>query len=186
MAEIDIVILAIVAWAGFQGWRHGLLKEIVSLMGFFVGLFIAYHLYDAFGAYLAPNISSNATIGKYLGYLLAFIILWVVVPILMGVLANILTKSFKGLHLGGINSFLGLLVGIAKYLILLSFVFCAMDFLGILNKTKKEQAIFYNPVASIVKAFVSSDKMQFKSHAKEDSTQVKQDTVWIDVSHKKK
>ena len=185
MAEIDIVILAIVAWAAWQGWRRGLIKEIVSMAGFIVGLIIACKLYDSFGSFLAPHISQNISIGKYVSYILAFIIIWVVVPILLGVVANLITKSLKGIHLGGFNSILGLLVGVAKYLLLLSFIFCALDFLGIMNKKKKEDALFFKPVEAIVKsAFTGKHNPNCK--ADQDSTKVKQDsTVWIEIHHNK-
>ena len=38
---LDIFIIAILLWAGFNGWKKGLLKELISMGGFLLGLLIA-------------------------------------------------------------------------------------------------------------------------------------------------
>ena len=51
MAFIDFIILLLAIWAVYRGWRAGFLKEIISMIGFFVGLFLAAALYSNFGEY---------------------------------------------------------------------------------------------------------------------------------------
>ena len=96
MAQIDIVIILIMVWGAYRGWKNGLLKEIVSMLGFLLGLFVAYHLYAQFGDYLSPHISSNSNVGMIVGRLLAFIFLWVVTPIVLGLVAKMFTKALDG------------------------------------------------------------------------------------------
>ena len=181
MEVIDLAIILLVLWSAYHGWKQGLLKEVISMCGFFLGLFIAVQLYTAFGSYLATSLSSHAGVGNYLGKALAFILIWIIVPIILGVVANVLTRSLKGLHLGFANSFGGSLVSLVKYLILMSFVFSAMDFVGILSPEKKDASKFYQPVASIVKGiFADSNKPKATQDAAEKS-----DTVWIPIHHKK-
>ncbi len=48
MPFIDFVILLLVIWALYKGWRQGFLKEIISMVGFVVGLFVAAGLYSSF------------------------------------------------------------------------------------------------------------------------------------------
>ena len=182
MEVIDFAIILLVLWSAYHGWKQGLLKEVISMCGFFLGLFIAVQLYSAFGSYLAPSLSNHAGIGSYMGKALAFIIIWIVVPILLGVVGNVLTRSLKGLHLGFVNSFGGSIVSLIKYLILMSFVFAAMDFTGILNQQKKEDSQFYQPVASIVKGIFSDNE---KPKTTNNATTEKADTVWIPINHKK-
>lgn len=184
METIDIAIILLVLWSVYHGWKQGLFKEIISMIGFFVGLFVAFRLYSSFGSYLAPSLSSNAVIANYLGKAVAFILIWIVVPILLGVVANILTRSLQGLHLGKLNSLGGAAVSLLKYLVLMSFVFCAMDYVGILNKEKKANAQLYQPVASIVKNFFVGKEKPVP--ASDDETETASDTVWIDVHPQKK
>ena len=103
MAFIDFIILLLAIWAVYRGWRAGFLKEIISMIGFFVGLFLAAALYSNFGEYLAPKIGASPGVSD----VIAFILIWVVVPILLGMVANILTKALKGMKLGLPNSILG-------------------------------------------------------------------------------
>lgn len=181
MQTIDVVIILLVLWAAYNGWKHGLIKEIISMIGFFVGLFVAYELYTTFGNYLAPSLSSNATAGRYLGYFVAFVGLWIVVPILLGVLANLVTRSLKLIHLGLINSLGGALVSTAKYVILMSFVFSAMNFLGIMSQEKKDAALLYKPVASLA-GTVFNGKQKPKSALPQEE---KSDTIWVKIHHPK-
>ena len=177
MSAVDIVILVILVWGAWQGWRRGLLKEVVSMAGFFVGLLIAYQFYDKFGEYLAPVLSGNPSVAKYLGYVLAFIVIWVVVPMVLGIVANVLTKSLKWLRLGCINSSLGLLVGVLKYVVLLSFVFCAMVLFGIISQEKRDASHLYGPVTSLARPFFEGKRPLLPDRHKEEAP----DTFYIDM-----
>ena len=95
MPFIDFVILLLVIWALYKGWRQGFLKEIISMVGFVVGLFVAAGLYSSFGEYLSPHIGASPTVAN----ILAFLVLWIVVPIVLGLVANLLTKALKGMKI---------------------------------------------------------------------------------------
>lgn len=152
MPFIDFAILLLLIWAVYSGWRHGLLKELVSAVGFVVGLFIAASLYSAFGEHLAPRIGASVTVAS----IVAFLVLWIVVPIVLGMLANILTKALKGMHVGLPNSLLGAAVSVVKYLVLMSCVFNVLSFLGMVSPQKAEESFFYEPVrSSLGRAFAA-------------------------------
>ena len=40
---IDLFILVLIVWAAFSGWRHGLVKEIISTVGLLAGLLMAFY-----------------------------------------------------------------------------------------------------------------------------------------------
>ncbi len=180
METIDFAIILLVLWSVYHGWKQGFFKELISMVGFFIGLFFAFRLYSAFGAYLVPDVSS--AIGGYLGKALAFVLIWIIVPILLGVVANILTKSLQGLHLGRLNAICGSAISLLKYLILISFVFSAMDYVGIMDPKKKSASKLYQPVASIVQNFFIGKERPTPVPSNEDKTE--SDTIWIDVHHK--
>ena len=145
MAFVDIFILVVLLWAVYQGWTTGFLKQLSSLIGFVVGLFVAAMLYSALGEYLAPHLGTGLSLAKFL----AFLLLWVVVPILLGQIATLITKAMRG-FLGLPNHLLGAALSILKYLILLSCVFNVMSFLGIISEEKQKSSFLYNPVRSTV------------------------------------
>lgn len=184
METIDLAIILLVLWSVYHGWRQGFFKELVSMAGFFVGLFIAFRLYSSFGSYLMPNLSSGSVVGDYLCKALAFVLIWIIVPILMGVVANVFTRSLQGLHLGRLNAICGSAVSMVKYLVLMSFVFNAMNFIGIMDGSKKSTSTFYEPVASIVqRAFMGKERPKPSPSHDEEKTS---DTIWIDMHHPEK
>ena len=135
MAFIDFIILLLAIWAVYRGWRAGFLKEIISMIGFFVGLFLAAALYSNFGEYLAPKIGASPGVSDVIA-----------VPILLGMVANILTKALKGMKLGLPNSILGAALSTMKYLVLMSCIFNVMSAIGITGPEKTKDSVLYNPV----------------------------------------
>lgn len=183
---LDIFILVVTAWSLFSGWRNGLLKELVSTVGFLVGLLVAVAFYSAFGRYL----SVDGTEANAVTSLLAFFILWVAVPIVLGAVANMLTKALKAVCLGTINSILGAVVSFIKFFILLGCILTAMSALGILNAERTEESLLYRPIQANFSAFVknafgitlSSDDASFRQDRNEhDNAAASSDTTWIDV-----
>ena len=179
METIDLAVILLILWAVFTGWRRGLLKELVSMCGFFVGLLAAYLIYITFGDELAPSVSSDGVSGHFFGSIAVFVITWVVVPIVLGVAANVVTRSFKSLLFGKMNAFGGAVVCAVKYLILMSFVFSAMDFLGIMNREKSQASWFYGPISHLA-GEVFSGKARPKSQSAQRNSS---DTVWVEVKH---
>ncbi len=175
MPFIDFVILLLFIWAIYKGWRQGFLKEIISMVGFVVGLFVAAGLYSSFGGFLSPRIGASPTVAN----ILAFLVLWIVVPILLGLVANLLTKALKGMKIGLPNSILGAVVSVVKYLILMSCVFNVMSFLGIVGQDKAEESFLYEPVkdslGNIFKAY--SESHQQDNAAAEDSVSASSDSI---------
>lgn len=175
---IDIFIFVLLAWAAFSGWRAGLIKEIVSAVGFLVGLLVAATCYSTFGKYL----SVDGTETNMYTNIVAFFILWIIVPIALGFVANMLTKAFKGMHLGLPNSILGAAVSVIKYFVLLSCVLNVMSALHILNEEKTTSSHLYEPVSGALKLLFPAD-----STAVSDSTNVERgDTVWVDMTKHEK
>lgn len=149
---LDIFILVVIIWSLISGWRNGLLKEIISTVGFLAGLLIAATCYSVFGQYLAVNGGKSNMITS----LVAFFLLWVAVPIVLGAVANLLTKALKAMCLGTINSALGALVSFIKFFILLGSILTAMSALGILNQERTAESRLYAPVQNNFSAFVKN------------------------------
>lgn len=175
---IDIFILIILVWALFNGWSNGFVKEIVSTIGFLVGLLIAATCYSTLGEYLAVNGTETNMVTS----IIAFLLLWIVVPIVLGFVANLLTKALKGMRLGIPNSILGAAVSLVKYGVLMSCVLNVMQALGIMNEEKAGESKLVSPVTKVVGSFFPEDTVSVSG----DAAQTKSDTVWIDMTPKKK
>ena len=169
---LDILIIAILLWAGFNGWKKGLLKELISMGGFLLGLLIAATCYSILGEYLTVNGSQV----NMLTSIVAFLILWIIVPIALGFVATMLTKTLKGMQLGTPNSILGLLVSVLKSGLLLSCLLSAMNALGLLSQEKVAGSHLYKPTTSIVSFIFEHGITQ-----SDDKQDQKADTTWVDM-----
>lgn len=95
----EIVVLAILLYGAVMGLKNGFLKELASMTGFFIGLFLAWKYYDQID-----------------GGILAFLAIWIVTPIVLGVLASLATKLLDWTLVGGLmNRLLGCIFGITKW-----------------------------------------------------------------------
>lgn len=120
MGALDVLILAVLLLGFVKGAVGGLFRQVVSLVGFFAGLLVAFMLYSALGEWLAPLVGGDVTVGRAL----AFVLIWLGVPVALSLLAFVLTKAAETVHLGGLNRLGGALLGGLKYLLFLS---CALN-----------------------------------------------------------
>lgn len=142
MSFLDFAIILLLIWAVYKGWQQGLLRELISMGGFIIGLFIAATLYSSFSDVLTPRLGTSPGVGD----IIAFLLLWIVTPIVLGLVANILTRALRGMRIGLPNSILGAAVSVMKYLILMSCIFNVMSVLNIVSPAKAEASLLYEPV----------------------------------------
>ena len=170
---IDIFIVILFLWSAYSGWKQGFLKEVVSAVGFLVGLLIAATCYSTLGEYLTKAGSEFGVMTN----VVAFFLLWIIVPIVLGFIANMLTHALKGLKLGLPNSLLGSLVSILKYIILISCVFNVMSALHIMNEERTRGSYLYEPAKGALSFAFSNFK---GTQSDEPADKVMSDTIWIE------
>lgn len=175
MSSVDIIIVLVLLWGAWRGWRSGFIKEVFSTVGIVVGLVLAASFYSVLGEHFAPALGSGSK-ASFAACVLAFIVIWVVVPILFGLVANALTKTVKALHIGSLNALLGLAVGAIKYFLLLSVVFSAMAYVGILSEEKKQESKLYPYITVVGNAIYEHRDIVT------ESGKLKDDTVYVKVN----
>lgn len=98
VSTTDIIVLVLLAWGAVSGFKQGLVKELASMAGFFLGLFIAWKIYS----------DVNESV-------IMFILIWIATPIVLGMVASIITKTLDFTIVGGfMNRLLGAVVGVVK------------------------------------------------------------------------
>ena len=120
-----LLCLAILLYGAFRGWRNGLIREVISFAGFFIGLYLAYYYYK------------QADVG-----VLGFLLIWIGVPLVLGIAAWLVTKVLDNIIVvGTLNKLLGAAAGFLKYAFLLGCLIMAIDYVRE-TKAKLEE----NPV----------------------------------------
>lgn len=173
---IDLFLIVLLIWSLFSGWRNGLIKEVVSTVGFLVGLFVAATCYSTLGEYLSVDGSETNQVTS----IIAFFILWIIIPIALGFAANLLTRALKGMQLGIPNSLLGAVVSFVKFLILISCVLNVMSALNILDEAKRKESALFDPVCNVVRSFLPEDGTI--GTLSSDLDTATGDTIWVEMS----
>lgn len=147
MNYIDIIILALLAWALFRGFKNGLFVEMASIAALVLGIW---------GSIRFSWLTQNKLVeyfdmqGQYLG-LVAFIITFIIIVILVHFFAKALDKLMKAVALGFIVRLLGMLFAVLKTILILSIVFIVLNTINqkaqFLPEDKISESKFYSPVA---------------------------------------
>lgn len=128
---IELLCLAVLLYGAFRGWKNGLVKEVISFVGFFLGFFIAYEYYK------------RAEVG-----VLGFLLIWIGIPLVLGMIAWLVTKVIdKIIVVNTLNRLLGAGAGFLKYAFLIGCVILAIDYVRE-AKNKLEE----NPVIKVLEA----------------------------------
>jgi membrane protein required for colicin V production len=142
---IDVIILAVMLYAVYKGWTTGLVAQVASLVGYLVGLTIAWSCYGRLADYLAPHLGSSG----FGVSALAFLLILIAVPVALGIAANIITKAVDIMCLGWINRLAGAAVAFVKYTLFLGCILLVLNALHILGEEGKAESRLYEPVTMV-------------------------------------
>lgn len=177
---LDIFILVVLLYAIWKGWTHGLLRELVSTLGFIAGLVIACLCYGTLGEYLAVG----GTQVNIITSLIAFFLLWIVAPIALGGVATVITSALNKIGFISLpNRLGGVAVSLVKYAVLLSVVLNVMQGLHILSPERQAGSHLLEPVTSITQRMARAAVSKATTAFQNDTIE-KNDTIWVDVSRK--
>ncbi len=126
MNWLDIVIIAVIAFSIFLGFKAGIIRAVLSLAGLIIGVILAGRYYVPFSEQL--SFIPQAGVAK----IVAFAIILIGVMIVAGVLASLLKWAASVVMLGWVNRLGGALFGLALGAILCSALLAIwIKFLGI-------------------------------------------------------
>lgn len=106
MNWLDIVIIVILVGSAFGGWRNGLIRSLLSLIGLLVGIKLAGTYYLS----LAPRLSFVPD--ERAARIVAFVIVLAIVMLAALILGWLLTKIVSALTLGWLNGLGGMVFGL--------------------------------------------------------------------------
>jgi len=105
MNWLDIVLILIFAVFAFLGFKRGLIRAVLILVGLILGVFLAGRFYLAFSGWLPI---ANVTAAR----VLAFILIFVAVVAVACVVAFLLRKTISAIMLGWADRLLGAVFGL--------------------------------------------------------------------------
>jgi len=141
---IDILSGTILIIAILQGYRHGLIKAIISFFSLFIGLVVAFQ----FAGYISNLLKEHTKIGSQWLPFIAFLVVLIGVMILLKMVTGILQQSAEWLMLGWLNKLLGMILYALIYGTILSAVLYFMILLGVVEKASIKDSFSFSYLES--------------------------------------
>jgi membrane protein required for colicin V production len=141
---IDILSGTILIIAILQGYRHGLIKAIISFFSLFIGLVVAFQ----FAGYISNLLKEHTKIGSQWLPFIAFLVVLIGVMILLKMITGILQQSAEWLMLGWLNKLLGMILYALIYGTILSAVLYFMILLGVVEKANIKDSFSFSYLES--------------------------------------
>ena len=111
----DIVIITILGFFTFNGFRHGFIEEMGRLLSLIGGFILASKFHNLLVPFLSPYID-----GETLRVTAAYLGVFAVSVIVITMITKILQKFIELVLLGWLNRLLGLLLGLLKGFLIIS------------------------------------------------------------------
>jgi len=129
---LDIFFAIVALWFVIRGCRRGFVGEIISLAGFVCAFFVSLKFSSEIGKIL--QISWN--VNKYFSQVCAIIIIWIVIMLVTAILRFILKSALSAVHLGSLDTILGVFSGFIKFtLVVYCFLIAGLILTPVFNPT---------------------------------------------------
>ena len=123
MSTIDIVLVILVLFGGYRGYRDGFLMGMATLAALVMGIFIAFKFTGEGMEFLQERFNADKAILPYISFLLIFVTIVVLVNLLGRFLRHSIDKTF----LGRVDEAFGSVLGAFKMLFMLSVFLWIID-----------------------------------------------------------
>jgi membrane protein required for colicin V production len=120
---LDVVILVVLAGFVAKGLFRGLLKEVCSLAGLFLGAFLAFRYHGP----VADSLMNHTALSNEVAVASSFTFLFLATIMIFYGVGFFLSKVVKLLFLGGINRLVGGVFGLCQGVILLAVILFALS-----------------------------------------------------------
>jgi len=154
MSALDIILAIFLFYFAFKGFSSGFIISVATLIGLVLGFYAASHFSEFTAAWLQNDMGLKSANIK----LIAYIVTFVIVVVLIFLLGRFLTGVVKTVGLGIVNRLAGALLGIAKGLLIASFIFLLFMRIdphgSLLSTSQKKESVLYKPVSAIAPAAI--------------------------------
>ncbi len=149
MSTLDIILTIFLFYFAFKGFTSGFIISIATLIGLVLGFYAAAHFSEFTANWLQHDMGLKSGNIKLISYIVTFVI----VVVLIFLLGRFLTGVVKTVGLGIVNRLAGALFGIAKGLLIASFLFLLFTRIdpneSLLTASHKKGSVLYKPVSAI-------------------------------------
>lgn len=139
MNLLDLLIVLPIAFFAYRGFKNGLIREVLSIVGIVLSVFLTFRYMDEAGTYIQPYIENNAA---YVPFIAAFIIL-IGTLVAVNIVAVLARKLLETIQLNFINRATGLAFGALKCGIIISALLLMAAGLNMPSQEVREESTSY-------------------------------------------
>lgn len=154
MSTLDIILGVFLLYFAIRGFSQGFIVSIATLAGLILGFWAASHFSEFTANWLQKDMGLHSSNLK----LIAYIVTFVIVVILIFLLGRFMTTVIKTVGLGIVNRLAGALFGIAKGLLIASFLFLLFSRIdphgSLFTAEHKKGSVLYKPVSAVAPAVI--------------------------------
>lgn len=158
MNYLDIIIILLLIWGGWKGFRKGLIIELFTLFALFLGLYAGIHFSD----YVADQMSSGGIEEKSYTPVVAFIITFLAVGAMVYFGGKAIEKVVKVAQLSAVNKILGIALGVLKMCFFVGTSILIIESMDdrsdILDESTKDGSLLYHTTKSVVTVTIPAFK----------------------------
>jgi len=144
---LDIIFIVPLIWAGYRGFKKGLVIEVSTLIAFGLGIWGGIHFSDFIAGLLADSIES-----KYVP-LVSFGVTFILIVAAVFVLGKMIEKAVNLVQLKLVNKVTGAAFGVAKVVLIMSVVLVIVNSFDqkakIVPEDLKESSLLYQPLSNV-------------------------------------
>lgn len=144
MNYVDFIILGFVIIGFILGYKDGLVRKIIGLLGLFLGIFLAVKFAAKAGKLIAPMMDQEV----YLAEIAAGIIIFIAVIVLTAVVKRLVHPHDKVSKF--VNQLLGGITGTIQIIFLISGIFLFLNIFNVPDKKAAGKSLLYGSVYGLM------------------------------------
>ncbi len=145
MNYLDIIIGILLLIAFIMGYRQGFIRQFFGLLALLLGVFCAYKFSHFAAHYIAQWTQASEAVVNAVAFAVTFIAVLVGVNF-VGIFAD---KIITMVALGWLNKMLGIIMALAKEVLILGVIIVILDMFHIVPKAHVEKSFLYQPLENI-------------------------------------
>ncbi|MCX6167852.1 MAG: CvpA family protein [Ignavibacteriales bacterium] len=144
MNYLDYIIFIVIIIGFLLGFKDGLVRKIIGLIGLILGVFLAFQFSHKVGKLLIPFFNND----EYLSSVIAGITIFLVIILIASLLKRVIHPFDKVNRF--LNQFLGGVIGVVQISFFLSALFLFLNIFSFPNSTQRENSWSYNFVLNLI------------------------------------
>lgn len=144
MNYLDYIILVVIVIGFLLGFKDGLVRKIIGLIGLMVGVILAFQFSGKMGKILAPFFNND----EYLSSVIAGITIFLIVILIASLIKRVVHPFDKVNRF--INQFLGGIIGAVQIAFFLSAVFLFLNIFSFPSTVQRNNSFSYNFILDLI------------------------------------